>query len=174
MQRAAFGRRRSVIRWADEHEAETDMQTNPVIPEAAFLLGVAPQFTVADVVAAATYYRDVLGFENRGFFGEPPVFAMVGRGAVEFFFNQNSEMAGPVRPRTAVGYDAYIHVVGLSHLAEELTRRGAKIVEGPVGRVYGMRELVVEDCHGLRLAFGEDPGHAAQQADAADRPSAGR
>jgi hypothetical protein len=26
--------------------------------------------------------------------------------------------------------------------------------------VYGMRELVVEDCHGLRLAFGEDPGRA--------------
>jgi len=23
-----------------------------------------------------------------------------------------------------------------------------------------MRELVVEDCHGLRLAFGEDPGWA--------------
>jgi hypothetical protein len=34
---------------------------------------VAPQFTVPDVVAAARYYGDVLGFENRGFFGDPPV-----------------------------------------------------------------------------------------------------
>lgn len=137
------------------------MQLNPVIDEAAALLGVAPQFTVPDVVAAASYYCDVLGFENRGFFGEPPVFAMVGRGAVEFFFNQNPDMAGPVRSRSAVGYDAYIHVAELAHLADELTKRGAKIVEGPLERVYGMREFVVEDCHGLRLAFGEDPGRAA-------------
>lgn len=79
------------------------MPTNPVIEEAAAFLGVAPQFTVPDVVAAASYYCEVLGFENRGFFGEPPVFAMVGRGAVEFFFNQNPDMAGPVRPRAAVG-----------------------------------------------------------------------
>ena len=56
-----------------------------------------------------------------------------------------------------MGYDAYIHVTGLDLLVDELKRRGATIVEGPVDRVYGMRELVVEDCHGLRLAFGEDP-----------------
>jgi catechol 2,3-dioxygenase-like lactoylglutathione lyase family enzyme len=120
-------------------------------------LGVAPQFSVPDVVIAASYYCDVLGFENRGFFGEPPVFAMLGRGAVEFFFNQNPAMTGPVRTRAAVGYDAYIQVTELTRLVDELTRRGANIVEGPVERVYGMRELIVEDCHGLRLAFGEDP-----------------
>jgi catechol 2,3-dioxygenase-like lactoylglutathione lyase family enzyme len=125
------------------------------------LLAVAPQFTVPDVVAAASYYCNVLGFENRGFFGDPPVFAMLGRGSVEFFFNQGRGAAGEVRPRPAVGYDAYIHVTGLNELHGELTSRGATILEGPVERVYGMRELVVEDCHGLRLAFGEDPGSAA-------------
>lgn len=121
-------------------------------------LAVAPQFTVPDVVAAASYYCDVLGFENRGFFGDPPVFAMLGRGNVELFFNQGRGVAGELRPRAAVGYDAYIHVTGLNELHGELTNRGAKVLEGPVERVYGMRELVIEDCHGLRLAFGEDPG----------------
>jgi hypothetical protein len=42
--------------------------------------GIAPFFLVADVVRAAEYYRDKLGFTIRGyFFEEPPVFAMVGR-----------------------------------------------------------------------------------------------
>jgi hypothetical protein len=99
---------------------------------------------------------------------------MLGRGGVEFFFNQSAETVGPVRQRAAVGYDAYIHVTELTRLAKELTERGAKIVEGPVERVYGMRELIVEDCHGLRLAFGEDPGRPGQQADVANQPSAGR
>ena len=122
---------------------------------------VAPQFTVPDVVAAARYYTDVLGFETRGFFGDPPVFAMLGRGPIEFFFNQDPRVAGQFRLRAAVGYDAYIHLSGLDALATELRSRGARITEGPVDRVYGMRELVVEDCHGLRFAFGEELGQRA-------------
>jgi catechol 2,3-dioxygenase-like lactoylglutathione lyase family enzyme len=125
---------------------------------------VAPHFTVADVLEAARYYCEVLGFEMRGTFGDPPVFAMVGRDGVEFYFNQHSDPVGKVRPRAPVAYDAYIHVAGLDLLVEELTRRGAKIDEGPVTRVYGMRELVIEDCHGLRLAFGEDPARPPDSA----------
>ena len=138
-----------------ERPNEGDETAATVRPD---FLTVAPQFTVPDVIAAASYYCDVLGFENRGFFGDPPVFVMLGRGGVEVFFNQSSAAAGQVRPRAAVGYDAYIHVTNLEELYGELTSRGAKILEAPVDRIYGMRELVVEDCHGLRLAFGEDPG----------------
>jgi hypothetical protein len=133
------------------------MTTDARAPAPSGFLSVAPQFTVPDVVAAASYYCSVLGFENRGFFGDPPVFAMLGRGGVEFFFNQNPSAGREARSRAAVGYDAYIHVSGLDQLHRELTDRGARILEGPVERVYGLRELVVEDCHGLRLAFGEDP-----------------
>ncbi|HMO15292.1 MAG TPA: hypothetical protein PKD64_10370 [Pirellulaceae bacterium] len=117
---------------------------------------VAPQFTVPDVVAASSYYCDVLGFEHLGYFGDPPVFAMVGRGPVEFFFNQNSGSAGQTGNRSAIGYDAYIHVTGIEELSVELRERGAKIIEGLVTRSYLMRELVIEDCHGLRIAFGQD------------------
>jgi len=37
-----------------------------------------------------------------------------------------------------------------------LRASGADILEGPVVRVYGQRELVIKDCNGLILAFGED------------------
>jgi catechol 2,3-dioxygenase-like lactoylglutathione lyase family enzyme len=119
-------------------------------------LRVAPHFTVPDVVEAARYYVEVLGFENRGFFGSPPVFAMLGRGPVEIYFNQDPASRGAVRVRAPVGADAYFHVRRVDDLHAELKERGARIVDGPVTRVYRMRELVVDDCHGLRLVFGED------------------
>jgi predicted enzyme related to lactoylglutathione lyase len=117
---------------------------------------VAPQFTVSDVVRTAKYYSDVLGFQTNGFFGEPPVFTIVSRDAVEFFFNQDPAAASNPRVRSQVGYDAYIHMAGVDELAEELRARGARIIEGPEDREYGMRELVIEDCNGLILAFGAD------------------
>lgn len=45
--------------------------------------GVAPQFVVPDVVVAAEFYREKLGFEILGYFHDPPVFAMVKRGMAE-------------------------------------------------------------------------------------------
>ena len=40
-------------------------------------------------------------------------------------------------------------------LVAELRRQGANILEGPEDRIYEQRELVVKDCNGLILAFGE-------------------
>ena len=62
-----------------------------------------------------------------------------------------------VRTGRAEGaYDAYLRVTGLDALAGELRTRGADILDGPEDRTYGQRELVVRDCNGLILAFGED------------------
>ena len=47
-------------------------------------------------------------------------------------------------------------MTGIDALAEELRTRGADILDGPEDRIYGQRELVVKDCNGLILAFGED------------------
>jgi uncharacterized glyoxalase superfamily protein PhnB len=115
---------------------------------------VVPHFTVQNVVRTAEYYRDVLGFELEGYFGTPPVFAMVRRGQAEVFFNladQSEVRTG----RARVAYDAYFRIVGVEALATQLRALGAEILEGPVVRVYGQRELVVKDCNGLVLAFGE-------------------
>lgn|SRR5574341_1929810 len=117
--------------------------------------GAVPQFTVPDVVRTAEYYRDVLGFHIAGYWGEPPVFAIVWRDKVELFFNRADQ--SEVRTGRAQGaYDAYLRIIGGEALAKELRALGADILEGPVVRVYGQRELVVRDCNGLILAFGED------------------
>lgn len=116
-----------------------------------------PQFTVSDVVRTAEHYRDVLGFRIEGYWGTPPVFAIVSRDRARMFFNRADGTS--VRTGRAEGaYDAYFDVVGVEALAEELRRRGAEILEGPEARDFGQLELVVRDCNGLVLAFGEDVG----------------
>ena len=120
------------------------------------LKGIAPQFVVPDVVRAAEHYRDALGFTIADYFGDPPVFAIVSRDGVEIHLGKRD--TGSIVPnRTARrdGLDAYIWVENLDTLAHELQARGAKILEGPVSRSYGMRELIVEDDEHYRLAFGE-------------------
>ena len=132
-------------------------------PTVRFVAAV-PQFTVQDLVRTAEYYRDVLGFQIAGYWnGErvslvadtPPVFAIVRRDQVQVFFNRADQ--ADVRTGRAEGaYDAYLRVAGIDAVAEELRTRGADILDGPEERIYGQRELVVKDCNGLILAFGED------------------
>ena len=132
-------------------------------PATSFIAAV-PQFTVPDLVRTVEYYRDVLGFVVHGYWdGErvrsepdpPPVFAIVSRDKVQMFFNRADRPAARAG-RAEGAYDVYIHVTGIDALAEELRGRGADIIEGPEERPYGQRELVVRDCNGTILAFGED------------------
>jgi catechol 2,3-dioxygenase-like lactoylglutathione lyase family enzyme len=124
-----------------------------------------PQFTVPDVVKTAQYWRDVLGFQIDGYWeghhvtrdAEPaPVFGIVRRGEVEVFFSRADRPGGGGTNRAQVAYDAYLRVTGVEALSAELRARGADILDGPVDRIYGQRELVVKDCNGLVLAFGEE------------------
>lgn len=120
------------------------------------LKAIVPQFTVRDVVQTAEYYRHVWGFRIAGYWKEPPVFAIVELDGIELFFNQATP-GTPIRTgRVPDGYDVYLRVSGLDQLAARLAERGAAILEGPVIRDYGARELVVSDCNGLVLALGED------------------
>ena len=132
-------------------------------------VAVVPQFTVADLVQTAEYYRDVLGFQIAGYWdGErvslvrdpPPVFAIVRRDQVQVFFNR-ADRPDVGTDRAEGAYDAYFRVTGIDALAEELRERGAEVLDGPEDRVYGQREFVVKDCNGLILAFGEDTSEHA-------------
>ncbi|MEM1177903.1 MAG: VOC family protein [Acidobacteriota bacterium] len=117
----------------------------------------APQFVVADVESTAHYYCDVLGFEITDRFLDPPVHMIVTRGYVQIFLAQaRGESSVSNRRLLDVGIDAYIRVWGVRALADEFRSRGATILEGPVIRVYEQEELVVEDCNGFVLVFGED------------------
>ena len=123
-----------------------------------------PQFTVPDLVRTAEYYRDVLGFQIAGYWdGErvslvpdtSPVFAIVWRDQVQVFFNR-ADQPDVRTDRGEAAPDVYLRVTGIDALAEELRTRGADILDGPEDRIYGQRELVVTDCNGLILCFGQD------------------
>ncbi|HEY6119929.1 MAG TPA: VOC family protein [Pyrinomonadaceae bacterium] len=134
------------------------------LPTAINFVAAVPQFTVPDLVRTAEYYRDVLGFQIAGYWdGErasfatdpPPVFAIVWRDQVQVFFSRAAE--SDVRRSPAEGGpDVYLRVIGIDDLAAELRTSGADIIDGPEDRIYGQRELVVKDCNGLILCFGED------------------
>jgi catechol 2,3-dioxygenase-like lactoylglutathione lyase family enzyme len=129
---------------------------------AAKLTAICPQFIVPDVVATAEYYRDVLGFKILGYFLDPPVFVMVARDAAEIHFGKIDAGADPspnLTRRKGLGIDAYIWVNDLHAFHAELKDRGAKIILGPVQRVYQCLELVVEDLNGFRLVFAMDYQH---------------
>lgn len=122
-----------------------------------------PQFAVPDVVRTAEYYRDVLGFTIAGYWDgaqasmatdPPPVFGIVFRDDVRVHFGRAEAPILEADP--GPGYHAYFHVTGVDALAEELRSRGADILDGPEDMSYGQREVVVRDCNGLILAFGED------------------
>jgi len=118
---------------------------------------IATQFVVEDVVETAEYYQNVLGFELLGYFLDPPVYAMLSRGNVEMHFGKADERPKDVSSTQfrRVGFDAYIWVDDIYALHEELKAKGAKILDGPVTRVYGSTEIEVEDCNGFKLVFGD-------------------
>jgi hypothetical protein len=111
----------------------------------------------------------VLGFQIAGYWDgdsvslspeTPPVFAIVWRDQVQVFFNRANQPDACTRPAEDA-HNAYLRVIGIDALAEELRTRGAEIIDGPEDRPYGQRELVVTDCNELILCFGQDTsGHA--------------
>jgi catechol 2,3-dioxygenase-like lactoylglutathione lyase family enzyme len=121
---------------------------------------VSPYFLVSDVFATAEFYRDVLGFAFDEFFGDPPSFTIVERDEVCIMFRQvRPARPTSTRPNRSImdeTFDAYIHVSDVERLATEFREKKADIVEGPIDRIYGMRELLVRDCNGYVLAFGQE------------------
>jgi catechol 2,3-dioxygenase-like lactoylglutathione lyase family enzyme len=125
---------------------------------------ISPQFVVPDVVAAAEYYRDVLGFRILGYSVDPPVFAIVARGSVEIQFGRadGETPPSPNWTRRQGGLDAYIWVNDVDSLHTELKARGAKIIEAPELTVYKCYEMVVEDNFGFHLCFSVDMASPAK------------
>jgi|SRR5262245_31599182 len=119
----------------------------------------APYFLVDDVFATAEFYRDIFGFSFHQFFGDPPSFTIVERDDVRIMFRQvrppRPPVARPNRSVTDETFDAYIYVSNIDQLATELRATRADIIEGPIDRIYDMRELLVRDCNGYVLAFGQ-------------------
>jgi hypothetical protein len=123
------------------------------------ITGVAAFFLVADVVRAAEYYRDKLGFQIVGyFFEDPPVFAIVGRDdqIIMLSVMTDGHRGGSNRNYKDDALDAYLWVDDVDALYAEFRHNSADIVSAPLLRIYGMKELEVRDVDGYVLCFGQD------------------
>jgi uncharacterized glyoxalase superfamily protein PhnB len=83
---------------------------------------------------------------------------MVGRDGAEIHFGKADEGAHLQFNETirhGLGTDVYIWVSDIDRLFEELSSRNVEIVEGPIERIYGSREVTVKDCNGFQLVFGD-------------------
>ena len=119
--------------------------------------GVAPVLLVADVVRAAAYYGDALGFRAPRMWGEPPHFCIPQRDGLEVMLNQ-VRPGQPIHPNAEHDgrFDAYFWVRDADALFAEFSANGADIVCEPEDYEYQMREFQVRDLDGHLLAFGHD------------------
>ena len=119
--------------------------------------GVAPHFLVEDVARAAEYYRDKLGFEIGPYFQDPPVFVIVQReGAAIQLSRMDGGRGGSNRKWKAEAFDAYIWVGAVDQLYNKFVASNATILQPPLLKEYGMKEMDVADVDGYVIRFGED------------------
>jgi uncharacterized glyoxalase superfamily protein PhnB len=121
-----------------------------------------PVLLVKDVVKAAAYYTDKLGFKCERFWGEPPAFTIIWRDGVALMLNQ----VGPgdtFRPNADYDgrFSVYIDVGDADALYAEFQAKGADIVCPPEDQPYMMREFQVRDLDGHLLGCGHDISGAA-------------
>lgn len=103
-----------------------------------------PELPVEDVVRAQRHYRDALGFEIGWLTPEGHVGA-VSRGDIAIFFRRRDR---PFEPAVH-----WIFAPDLDATYEELRSRGARIVEPPVTKPWGLRQFTIEDVDGNRFHF---------------------
>lgn len=116
-----------------------------------------PVLLVSDVVKAAGYYGDKLGFTSERFWGDPPTFTIVRRDGVFIMLNQvdagdTFRANGDYEGRFSV----YVDVTDADALHAEFSEKGADIVCAPEDQPYMMREFQVRDLDGHLLGFGHD------------------
>jgi uncharacterized glyoxalase superfamily protein PhnB len=108
----------------------------------------APVLHVADVAAAAAFYRDVLGFTCD--FGDE-TYAVVWRdNSAIHFVRDSGQPSGVHLFQWVKDVDAYY---------KEIVGRGAVVTMEPTDQPYGIRELGLRDVNGVAIVFGQDIDH---------------
>jgi uncharacterized glyoxalase superfamily protein PhnB len=115
------------------------------------LVGAATVFTVRDITASLSYYRDQLGFDVTFQYGEPIFYACLCRDEVALHLRAARE------PDWIAGHGSlciFVQDVDAMHI--ELAGRGARIVKPPQDYAYGMRDFDVVDLDSNQLTFGAE------------------
>jgi GNAT superfamily N-acetyltransferase/uncharacterized glyoxalase superfamily protein PhnB len=105
-----------------------------------------PIFAVRNVKETVAFYRDILGFQNEWFWGEPVSFAGIGWGDVHVMFNQQPEL-------NVEGHEHHYWADEIDALYDQHQRKGAPIIS-PIGnKPWHIREYTVRDPNGYHLRF---------------------
>ena len=114
----------------------------------------APQFLVANLDDALTFYEQRLGFTRDFVYAD--FYAAVSRDGASIHLKAAPKRDREGRHRTGDEHlDAYLVVSGIDELYRELHDRGALIVKPLENRPWGTRDFYVEDPDGYLLCFGE-------------------
>jgi hypothetical protein len=132
------------------------MSEPPPAPLTKHLRRICPTLAVADVVKAAAYYSDRLGFKT--LHCEEPVFAIIGRDDCRIFLKRGLNEPTPTRNRHRCRedfYDLFIHCDSLP--AFESLRREFEQTRphqmGPIEEWGGMRLFSLHDLDGYKIYF---------------------
>ncbi|MHC4042156.1 bleomycin resistance protein [Bradyrhizobium sp. 23AC] len=117
--------------------------------EQPMMAGSATVFVVSDIAASLAYYRDVLGFEVTFEYGAPISYACLCRDVVAL------HLLAAARTKRLPGQGGLcIFVRDVDQLYAELSGRGARPINQPENRDYGMRDFDIVDADGNQLTFG--------------------
>jgi catechol 2,3-dioxygenase-like lactoylglutathione lyase family enzyme len=119
-----------------------------------------PWLACADLLAAISFFVEVLGFREEWRWGSPPSDAAVALDEVALFLMHNEELAQRV-----AGSEVSIAVEGVDELYREHIRRGAPVSRHLRDEPWGTREYHVEGPSGYKLRFfGPGPSDSGGQA----------
>jgi uncharacterized glyoxalase superfamily protein PhnB len=116
---------------------------------------IVPVFFTTDIKVTLAYYEEKLGFNCRGTWDDPPVYAIVERDEHAIHFRAASVPRPPDKYEAEL-LDAYLNIEDADALYQEYASRGVQFERDICDREYGMREFLVKDCDGRLLAFGAD------------------
>lgn len=107
---------------------------------------------VQDLARSTAHYRDVLGFVEDDI--HSPGWSFLSHGSF-------SLMLGECRDEVSAGetgnHSWFIHLLvdDVDAYHREVSARGAKVLQPPTDRAYGLRELLLETPDGHRLMIGQ-------------------
>lgn len=116
-----------------------------------------PVLEVEDVSRAVKFYCETLGFELDFEYGDPPVYACVGRPFATTGSPTYIRFTEWCRDRSRVANSGWLSILvdrGLDELYENYCSRGVEIAQQIGDREWGMREFEIRDCDGHYLRFG--------------------
>ena len=120
------------------------------------MAGSATVFVVSDIATSLAYYRDLLGFQVTFEYGQPLSYACLCRDEVALHLLASS------RTKRLPGHGAIcVFVRDVDQIYAEVSGRGARLLNQPEDRDYGMRDFDVVDADGNQLTFGMGTDAAA-------------